>query len=421
MLRSMYSGVSGLRSHQTMMDTIGNNIANVNTVGYKSSTVVFSDMLSQILSGAAAPAPMQGGQNPAQVGLGVRLAGTTTNFTQGSVQATGRATDLAIQGDGFFIVNSGGVQHYTRAGAFNFDALGQLVSPDGAIVQGWVANNQGQINTNAPVQDLRIPIGQIIQPVQTSTVTVGGNLPAGAEDGEQVPTTISVIDAQGTEYSVTVIFEKTDADEWTVTASIPDPADPSATIPLTVGPSTQITFDPATGQHTLGGPLTLTFGAGTGWVGDATVNLNLGDPEDPNALAQFAGEATAQAIDRDGYGIGFLRSFSVSPTGVIEGVFSNGVRRPLGQVALANFNNPTGLIKAGGTMFQASANSGVAQIGTPGTGELGSVSGGMTEMSNVDLAQEFTNLIIAQRGFQANSRVISASDEILQDLVNLKR
>src|SRR5437016_5065328 len=183
MLRSMFSGVSGLRAHQTMMDVIGNNIANVNTVGYKSSSVVFQDLLSQAIRGAGSPttgATGSGGTNPSQVGLGVRIGGITTSFTQGAAQNTGRSTDLSISGDGFFVVRQQGQQLFTRAGALSFDGLGRLTTADGAVLQGWPANSAGKINTNSAVSDLTMPLGQAIDPVMTANITVGGNLPADA-------------------------------------------------------------------------------------------------------------------------------------------------------------------------------------------------------------------------------------------------
>jgi flagellar hook protein FlgE len=420
MLRSMYSGVSGLRSHQVYLDTVGNNIANVNTTGYKSSSVIFSDMLSQILTGAGAPTDLNGGTNPAQVGLGTQVAGIQTSFVQGAVQLTGRATDMAIQGDGFFITELGGQQMYTRAGALSFDASGALVAPNGARIMGWNAGAAGQINTNGPIAPLGLPIGQILTPSATTAVQLGGNLPADAAVGDTITTSIDVIDDQGAAFPLTMTWEKTGPDAWSVSATMPDPADPSATVDVLA--ATPVTFDPATGlPSTTSIPLTaanLSLGGGQ-FTEDAAIGL--GEPDDPDGLVQFAGEPTMSALSQDGAEIGFLRSFTIDGSGVVSGMFSNGLRRNLGQIALATFNNPAGLQRAGDTSFTATVNSGEPQIGAAGTGNLGSIAGGAVEMSNVDLAAEFTNMIAAQRGFQANSRVISASDEILQDLVNLKR
>jgi flagellar hook protein FlgE len=422
MLRSMYSGVSGLRAHQVFLDTVGNNIANVNTTGYKSSSVIFSDMLSQILVGAGAPTAQQGGSNPAQVGLGTQVAGIQASFVQGAVQLTGRATDMAIQGEGFFVTELNGQRLFTRAGALSFDAAGNLVSPGGGRIMGWNADATGAINPNGPIAPLGIPIGQILEPTATSTVELGGNLPADAAVGDQQTTSIEVVDDQGALHPLTFTFTKTADGTWAVTATMPDPADPAATVDVIGAPGSPITFDPATGLPSTT-ELTLTaaqLGAGGGqWSGDVTVSL--GEPGDPDGLIQFAGEGTVGALSQDGAEIGFLRSFDIDSAGVVSGTFSNGLRRNLGQIALASFNNPAGLERTGDTSFLATVNSGEALIGQAGTGQLGSIAGGAVEMSNVDLAAEFTNMIAAQRGFQANSRVISASDEILQDLVNLKR
>ncbi|WP_370327643.1 flagellar hook protein FlgE [Euzebya sp.] len=422
----MYSGVSGLRGHQTYLDTVGNNIANVNTTGYKSSSVVFSDMLSQILSGAGAPTALAGGTNPAQVGLGTSIAGIQTNFTQGAVQLTGRATDMAIQGEGFFVTQIAGQRQYTRAGSLSFDAAGQLVTPSGAVVQGWAANAQGQINTNGPIGNLGIPIGQILEPVATESVSIGGNLPADATVADSIVTSIDVVDEQGGAHPLSLTWTKLADNQWEVTAEMPDAAGVMQPVAVSGGtgtPANVVNFDPLTGLPDIEG---LTMAAGdlvtaSGAQFSLDVELDFGEAGDADGLVQFAGESTMSALSQDGAEIGFLRSFSIDQSGIISGVFSNGLRRNLGQVALANFNNPGGLERVGDTSFIPSPNSGEPQLGIAGQGGLGSISGGSVEMSNVDLAAEFTNMIAAQRGFQANSRVISASDEILQDLVNLKR
>src|SRR4051794_18373552 len=231
MLRSMFSGVSGLRSNQTMMDVIGNNIANVNTVGYKTSTAVFQDLLSQTLRGAGVATAGQNGlgrTNPAQVGLGVRIGGITTSFNQGASQLTGRATDLAIQGDGFFVARQGGENLFTRAGSLSFDSLGRLVSPDGAVVQGWSADPNGAINTNSGVSDITMPLGQSIAPTATENVRLGGNLDArppvapATYPKSEVITSITVFDDQGTPHDLTFGFTATGANSWDVQPYEPD-------------------------------------------------------------------------------------------------------------------------------------------------------------------------------------------------------
>jgi flagellar hook protein FlgE len=423
MLRSMFSGVSGLRSHQTMMDVIGNNIANVNTTGYKAAAVVFQDLLSQVISGAGVGTDANngpGGTNPAQVGLGVRIAGITNTFTQGASQLTGRSTDLSIQGDGFFVVRQGGQTLYTRAGSLNFDALGRLTTVDGSVLQGWSADPAGAINPNAAVGDLVMPLGQMTAPVMTATVHLGGNLPADDAVNTQIVSSITVYDKQGSPVDLSFTYEKTATDQWTVTSTMPDKSTGAA---VTVGGPTTLTWRPGNTPPDFDvTSLTLTPTAATGeWGASPSITVELGGAADTEALRQYSGTATVTALSQDGSGLGALQSFSIGQDGVITGVFSNGTTRPVGRIALASFSNPTGLEKTGSSLYRATVNSGLVQVGVTGSGGRGTLSGSTLEMSNVDLAQEFTNLIIAQRGFQANSRVITASDELLQDLVNLKR
>jgi flagellar hook protein FlgE len=424
MLRSMFSGVSGLRSHQTMMDVIGNNISNVNTVGYKSSGVIFSDLLSQVIRGAGVPtagAVGNGGTNPAQVGLGVKLAGISTSFSQGAAQLTGRATDLSIQGDGFFVARQGNENLYTRAGSLSFDALGRLVSPDGGILQGWSADANGAINTNSAVGDITMPLGQSIAPMASQNVRLGGNLnatPLGTYPGNELITSITVYDDQGTARNLTFGFTMTADNEWDLQVYEADGADADTDLD-TLGAVIALQFDPATGELTSPTtPPTVTPTQGE-WTNPVT--LDFGAAGDPEALQQFSGPNSVQALSQDGSALGSLQSFSIGQDGIVTGVFSNGRNRPIGQLALASFANPVGLEKVGGSLYRPTVNSGLANIGIAGAGGRGTLQGSTLEMSNVDLAQEFTSLIVAQRGFQANSRVITSSDELLQDLVNLKR
>jgi flagellar hook protein FlgE len=284
MLRSLFAGISGMRANQTALDVAGNNIANANTIGYKSSSTVFQDTLSQMLTAASSANSTQGGRNPMQVGLGVQLAATAMNLGQGSAQTTGRPTDLMISGDGMFVVQIGGEQLYTRAGALSFDDQGKLVTPNGARVQGYLLDATGA------------PTGGLVD--------------------------MSLDDAN---------------------------AQPAVPVGVT------------------------------------------------------------------------LKSYSFGPDGVLTGVYDDGISRSLGQVAIADFNNPMGLERVGDTAFRDSPSSGAVSLGVCGQGRRGTLMVGSLEMSNVDLAAEFTNLILAQRGFQASSRVITTSDQVLEDLVNLKR
>jgi flagellar hook protein FlgE len=393
----MFSAISGLRAHQTKLDVTGNNIANVNTVGFKSSQTVFEDTLSQVIRNGSAPTADTGGTNPAQVGLGVKVAGITTNFGQGSTQNTGRSTDFMISGDGFFVTRAGNENLYTRAGSFDYDGAGNLVTPDGAQLQGWMATN-GVVNANGAVGPLSIPFGQVMRPTATTEGAVAGNLSTTAAVGEAVQTQITTYDAVGTAHPVALTFTRTTATTWSVAAS--ENGAPLGT--------TSLTFDPGTGRPTGATTFTVT-------VGGAPVDLELG------GTTQYGGKTALTPSGVDGNAMGTLQSISLSGDGTIMGVYSNSLREPIGKLALATFANPSGLSKAGNTSYRVGDNSGQPVVGEAGTGGRGSLTAGALEMSNVDLAEEFTGLIVAQRGFQANSRVITSSDEILQDLVNLKR
>ena len=404
MLRSLFSGISGLRAHQTMLDVTGNNIANVNTTGYKASQTQFQDTLSQLLTGAGGAQDGRGGTNPAQVGLGVRVAGITANFSQGSAQLTNRATDMMISGDGFFVVRRGNETLYTRAGSFDFDATGQMTLPgDGALVQGWMAVN-GVIDMNAPLTDLRIPVGALMAAKMTTSATYEGNLQADAAVGTILNRDVVVHDAEGNEGTLSLQFTKV--------AALGSTGEPGWTVSANGGAAQDLEFD---GAGTLVSPTTL---AGvTVPTSGAPVTIDV----DLTTVTGFAGVDTIKNKDQNGYAAGTLTSFQLGADGSITGTFSNSLKQVIGMIALANFNNPAGLEKVGGSLFTTTVNSGGAQVGTAGTGGRGSLSGGTLEMSNVDLSSEFTSLIIAQRGFQANSRVITTSDEILNELINLKR
>ena len=408
MMRSMFAGVSGLRSHQTMMDVVGNNIANVNTAGFKSAQITFGEAMAQTLQGPAGAGVESGGTNPLQIGLGVQVASIDGVFTQGAIQITGRPTDIAVQGEGFFILQGAGGRVYTRAGTFRWDESGNLVAPGGQRVQGWLADPTGVVQTQTSVQGINLPLSQVIEPVLTTEVQVGGNLSADAAIGDIHSTSIVVYDSLGEPQELLVDFEKTAANTWDVSASMNGSA-------LTLS-SSAVTFD-TNGSLTSAGTLTV---SGYTPPGAAPLNLDL-NLSTGSPLVQFGGNSSAESMDQDGNAIGFLTDFSIAANGTISGQFSNGETKVLAMIATATFNNPSGLIRAGETRFEASVNSGQPLIGEPGNGNRGMLASGALEMSNVDLAQEFTNLIIAQRGFQANSRVITASDEVLADLVNLKR
>lgn len=409
----MFSAISGLRTHRTMLDVVGNNIANVNTSGFKGSSVVFQDILSQTIQGAGAGAPSAdiGGTNPSQIGLGVTVGRVSTNFSQGALQRTNRDMDFALRGDGFFTIENAGEQLYTRAGSLSLDAAGRLVTATGGIVQGWSADPAGNIDTNQPIGGIAVPVGDLIPPTPTSDITLNGNLPTADPVGAAYTTSVEVYDSQGQPVLAAFTFTKTANNEWTATGEYGEPA-----TAFTVTDDV-ITFD-ANGDITVPADLNMNVAAGQiPGVPAFTVSL----ASTGGRVSQYGELATVSVTAQNGSAAGSLQAMSVSQEGVLIGSYSNGRNRAIAQFAVSIFANPEGMEKVGESNFRSSVNSGVAQLNTAGVGGRGLISSGTLEMSNVDLASEFTNLIVAQRGFQANSRVVTASDELLADIVNLKR
>ena len=362
MLRSMYSGISGLKNLQTKLDVIGNNVANVNTYGFKKSRVTFSDTMNQTISGASAATENRGGTNAKQVGLGSTIATIDTIHSQSSLQTTGRDLDLAISGDGYFVVKNGDSLSYTRGGNFYLDDNGTLVDGSGAKVQAYTIGTDGKATTT--MGDVAVNVNAVLPAKATKNIVISGNLSSDAVTGSVYSQQIKVVDFSGQEKTVTVNFKKET----------------------------------------------------NGWVRDASLT---GYTVDDSALTKNPGATTA-LVNPDGNKEGKLESFNFSSAGEINGIYSNGQIVTLGQLAIAKFSNSSGLTKAGGNSFQESINSGTANIGVAGEGR-GMLAAGSLEMSNVDLSEEFTEMIVAQRGFQSNAKIITTSDEILQELVNLKR
>ncbi|MBK6320214.1 MAG: flagellar hook protein FlgE [Dehalococcoidia bacterium] len=440
MMRALFSAISGMKNHMSYMDVVGNNIANVNTIAYKSSRATFQDILGQTVRGASTPQAGRGGTNPAQIGLGMQLGGIDNIMTQGSLQSTGKLTDFAVQGDGFFVVSDGTRNFYTRDGAFDIDVEGTLVNPvTGLTVMGWVADATGAVDTESPLQALQIPFGTRISAQATQDLTLpapkagmvmAGNLDAGtptvAPDNE-ITTTVTAYDSLGNAKTIRVIFTKTATNTWDVTAmhDIPDVPGPDATPGNAFDDAVTI----ANGTLSFLPTGTLDTGiANNGMVSFTIPAAALGTGADPLAFtldlttfSQYAGASQSNLQSQTGSAAGALVSFAVGSTGEVTGIYSNGANRIIGQLALASFTNPGGLQRQGQNLWAPSSNSGEAIVGLPNTNGRGSVSTGTLESSNVDLAQQFTNVILAQRGFQSSSRVITAGDQMLQDLVNIIR
>jgi flagellar hook protein FlgE len=417
MLRSLFTGLTGLRSSQLGMDVIGNNIANVNTVGYKSSRATFREMLLQTIRSASSGGSNVGGVNAMQVGLGVAIGSIDRNLLQGTPMVTNRETDLCIEGSGWFILSDGSGEYYSRAGNFDVDYNGYLVSPfNGYRVQGLSAV-AGVIPESGTIGDIQIPYDTVMAPVATTELDFGGNLNAGAGVGDTRTTTIDVYDSRGGSTALTVTFLKTDTNMWDVSLDVATGTDP-------VGFQT-LRFNGDTGL--LSGTSAFTFnwtpfGAST----PITLTLDFGTDASVDGLTQFGdpvdgGESTVAVTRRNGYGSGTLKRYLVDEDGVFTGVFSNGEHQSIAQLYLANFNNPGGLYDLGGGLFLESPNSGTPGVAAANAGSNGKIVQGTLEMSNVDLAEEFTNMIITQRAYQANARVISTSEDLLTELLNLKR
>ncbi len=463
MMRSLYSGVSGMQNHQTRLDVIGNNVANVNTTGFKRGRVNFQDMISQQLSGAARPTTEVGGVNPKEVGLGVMTASIDTIFTQGNLQSTGVNTDVAIQGNGFFILKNGEESFYTRAGAFGLDSEGTLVNPaNGMRVQGWMAeelNGEMVLNTAGSTEDIIIPVGTKDPAKATQNVDFACNLNKntpeildGASEADIAKGTWSteqkIYDSFGNQHMLSVSFTRVvgNPNQWQATVTVnPDGEVPTETrVGLGTTDGTENTF--LVNFDNNGTLLSVTDSAGniTNPEGEVviqasfnvpeanpddagnpyrqTLNINLGTiGSQKNTITQSASQSSTKAFYQDGYTMGYLDNFKIDSTGTITGVYSNGTNRIIGQLALASFTNQGGLEKAGENTYVESNNSGMANIGTSGIAGKGSLLAGSLEMSNVDLTEQFTDMIVTQRGFQASSKTIQTADTLLDTVMNLKR
>jgi len=447
MLTSMFTAVSGMNANGTSLSVISDNIANLNTVGFKSSRVEFGDVLSQSMSGAS------------QIGRGVQVLGVSPLFTQGSFESTASGLDLSIDGDGFFMVNDGASRYYTRAGQFSISKDGNIVNPDNMVLQGYLTDAAG--NISGDIGSLQVSNSQSAASM-TGAVEAGVNLDATARvydplvpaqvftlgAGFDTPTnfnsssTVTVYDSQGGSHPVTLYFVKTAANTWVVHYVQEDPlhagqlmqaGQTSAVLPApavpTGAPLTQtLTFN-ASGALLLEAGATPTFsfaGAGIAVTSPQTIAFNYGTSVGEGGTGldmstQFASSYSVLSLNQDGYGAGSLKSVSVSDTGIVSGSFTNGQTRDIGQVALARFISPKGLTKNGRNLFAEAFDSGQPVVGVANTSGIGKVTSNSLELSNVDLASEFVNMITAQRAFQANSRVITATDELMQNLVNLGR
>ena len=420
-LSSIFTGVSGLNSNGQELSVIGDNIANVNTVGYKGSTMNFGDILSQTLTGLS---------GTSQVGRGVDVNGVTPVFSQGTFQTTSSSLDLAIDGDGFFMVKNNGATEYTRAGNFQLDQSGNITTPTGAVLQGYLADATGTVS--GQIANLKVLATQSAA-LATSNGTVVVNLNAGdtlpsaawvsppvgsttapASNTYNYSTSDTVYDSLGTAHQVSVYFEKT-APGWTAHYVYQDPPIAPATVGVYHEAGTQaLTFQPngtlATGASSAALAFPWTNGSTAGSI---TFNLT--------GTTQYGSDYAITSIGQNGYASGTMSNLTIDDKGVVTGTFTNGQTRTLAQVCLAKFEAPTELSKLGDNMYAQSSSSGQPIVGDPQTSGLGRTLSNTLEMSNVDLATEFTNLISAQRGFEANTKIITTTDQMLNELISIKQ
>jgi flagellar hook protein FlgE len=417
MLTSFSSALSALKAHNMAVDVVGNNLANINTTGFKASDVRFHDLLARSLGSGA------------EVGFGVAPPRTVRQFAQGSLQPTSGQLDAAIQGNGFFVLrNSAGKQLYTRAGSFLVDETGTLKSLTGETVMGWSTNANGSLDTNQPIGPL-VVTESLLRPIATSQLALGMNLNAAAQIGDSLSTPVEVVDALGVSYIVTVTLTKSAQNEWSYVATIPGSAvgSPNPTVEVlnsATDPAGPLIFNslgelqsPGAGDP---GPVINIAGLVDG-APDLAINWNLYDSNGRQRVTQFSAPSATGSIEKDGRAAAQMTNVRIVNGGAIVAEFANEEQLVIGLLAMAHIRNPSTLHSVGNNAFEATTDSAVPAIGPPNTGGRGEILGSALELSNVDLASEFTDLIIFQRGYQANTRVITTADEMSQEAINLKR
>ena len=406
---SFNTSLSGLNANSNALNVIGNNIANANTIGFRSSSITFADIFANSYG-----VRLNGAGNALQIGNGVLTGAIHTNFEQGNLSESGSPLHAAIQGNGFFVVrNSDGTAGYTRAGDFTVNGQGYLVAPNGGRVQGFMAQN-GTIPQGASPTALQIPIGQMLSPQVTSQATFRMNLNADAKTGDVFHSTMQVYDSRGTARTLDLTYTKLADGSYDMTGTLDGTA-----VQANGGATVNFKFD-ANGKLTA--PTSLSIVPDQTQLGGAAlpaININLSDANGEANITSYSNASSVSSTSQDGFAAGELNGAIVDPSGNIYGVFSNGQSRLIGQYALATFSSPEGLGRLGNNLFAETVGSGAATVGAPGSGGRGGIAGGYLEQSNVNITNEFVDLIEAQRGFQANSRVITSLNQTFQDLLQI--
>jgi flagellar hook protein FlgE len=403
--------LSGLEATSQSLNVIANNLANLNTDGYKDETLNFADIFNQMQG-------TSGNGDPIQTGSGVQAASTSSNFSNGSVSSTGVASNMALQGNGFFVVKNSNGTDYTRTGDFTVNSLGQLTTPNGELVMGYPATN-GVVSTSGALAPISVNQANIVPGVTTTTFQMDTNLNSSGGVGATFSTPITVYDSLGASQTLTVQYTNTAANKWSYTVTLPAAATGGTGNPTTLA-SGNLTFN-STGQ------LTAPTGTVTGIKitgladGAADMNLtwNLNDASGSPSITQQDSASATTTTTQNGYGVGTLTSYSVLPDGTVQGQFSNNQTLALGQVAVASFANAQGLEQSGQSDYQATFASGAAVVGQAGAGGNGTISGGAVEGSNVDLSTEFANMIVAQQGYEANAKTLTTLDQISQATIQM--
>ncbi len=402
--------LTGLEANSTALNTIGNNLANLNTTAFKDQTTTFSDLFYQQVGSS-------GSGDALQQGLGVRVSSTTSDFSQGTLTPTDDSSDMAIQGNGFFVINSNGEQELTRAGNFQLDNQGNLTTTDGSSVMGYPAVN-GTVSPGGALEALKLPIGETQSAQASSTFSLTGNLSSTAAVGDTFSTPITLYDSLGTSHVATVTFTKSASDQWGYSVALP--SDDETGTP--VGNTGTLTFD---SSGNLTSPTSnvngITFPGMADGSADMSLNWNLFNSAGNATLTQTSAASASSSTSQNGYASGTYQNFTVDNTGLVTAQFSNGETQTIGQVAVANVANVEGLTRTGNNAYVTTAASGVAAVGTANTGGLGAIDDESLESSNVNISTEFTNLIVAQRAFEANSKTVTTFDTLTQETIDMIR
>jgi flagellar hook protein FlgE len=399
--------LTGLESSSTALNTIANNLSNMNTTAFKSQDVSFSDLFYQQIGSS-------GSGDPLEVGAGTQVGATSTDFTEGSINSTGIAADVALDGNGFFVLQNGGGALYTRDGSFALSSTGALTSQAGLPVMGYPVVN-GVVNTNAPLTAIQIPVGQVEQPAPTANFSMTANLDASATVGTSVPAQITLYDSLGISHAATVTYTKTGANTWNYSIALPA-GDATGGANLTGTLTFNASGDLISPAANVAG---ISFTGLSDGANNMTLNWNLYGSNNQPTVTQFAATSGASATSQDGYSSGQYTGYTIDSTGLVSAQFSNGQTAAVGQLALANVTNLEGLQILGGNNYETTVASGAASVGVAGTGGLGTIQDEALEQSNVNISTQFSDLIVAQQAYEASSKAVTTMDTISQDTINM--